>query len=145
MNRALPTPTPALAHRLLQPVAAQDRLVGYRIDFRRGAEQVDLLSLVDVLALLQLPDPRLDLGSLASWCEGVLHDPDLAASIRAVADAPGTPPTHRRITGELIEVRLLQSARIAGTVRLIAEPDQPTPSSGDEPATPGLHRRSKLG
>ncbi len=142
MSTTLPAPEPALALRLLRPVDHSDRLVGYRVNFRQGAVPVDLLSLGDVLALLQLPDLRLDLVALASWCRGVLHDPGLGQAIAAIAVSPGTPPVHHREVAEILEIRLMQAARHATTVHLVdASPDTP---SGELPE-PGVHRRSKLG
>ncbi len=143
MQNPLPAPTPALAHRLLRPVSQSDRLVGYSLDFRQQTQTIDLLSLTDALVLLRLPHSRLSPGTLASWCEGVLGDQALAAAVRSIGEAPGTPPVQRRALTEIIEVRLLQAMRCASTVRLVSDPENQGDAHGA--GEPGVETRARGG
>jgi hypothetical protein len=97
------------AQRLLRPVAWADRLVGWQLHRRLGALPIDLQSLPDVLALLTVTHPRLDLPGLARWCDTVLGDAPLARAIADAAAADTPPVEQHRQTARIIEARLLQA------------------------------------
>jgi hypothetical protein len=113
MNATLPTPCDALTARLLRPVGFDERLVGYQLEVPLAARPRVLCSLPDVLALLQLPHHRLDLGALARWCERVLDDPALARAILQIAGRHAIPEDETKAVVELVELRMLQALRRA--------------------------------
>ena len=108
----LPPPDPALARRLLGTVAYDDRFVGYRLHRRLGAHPVDLYGVVDLLALLGLPHPRLHLVRLAHWVASVVGDVALARHITVIERGPGNERDRHVSLGRLVEARLLQAADV---------------------------------
>ncbi len=107
---SLPSPDARLAQRLLGAVAYDERFVGYRLSRRLGVHPVDLYGVVDLLALLSLPHPRVHLVRLADWVARVVGDEVLAEHIAVIERGPGSERDRHVALGHLVEERLLQAA-----------------------------------
>ena len=99
----LTAPSRDVALQLLEEVNFEDRLMGSLLHLRAGVRIVSLYSLEEVFLLLKEPYPQIDLTQLENWIRTVIHDGELADSIRTVIRAgsrnPGYSTRYKRPGG----------------------------------------------
>jgi len=110
----LTTPSRDVALQLLEEVNFEDRLIGSILHLRAGVRIVSLYSLEEVFLLLKEPYPQIDMTQLENWIRTVIHDGELADSIRTVIrEEAGTQATLPRIR-DLLGWRLVQCKQVTG-------------------------------
>lgn len=110
----LTAPSRDVALQLLEEVNFENRLIGSLLHLRAGVRIVSLYSLEEVFLLLKEPYPQIDLAQLENWIRTVIHDGELADSIRTVIrEEAGTHDTVHAIR-DLVGWRLIQCKQATG-------------------------------
>ncbi|MGA2467314.1 MAG: hypothetical protein ABSH06_23570 [Thermodesulfobacteriota bacterium] len=110
----LQEPSKNLTKRILTEVDFEDRLSGFNLRERAGADPVTMYSFEEVVSLLNDPHPRLDFNELEGWVRKTIKDGELADQIAdAVSSGRSDQDRSLRIK-KLMEERLSQCKRLAG-------------------------------
>jgi len=105
-------PSLELAKRILTEVDFENRLTGFNLQERAGAQPVWMYNFKEVVSLLNAPRPCLDFEELESWIRKIMRDQELAAQI-AVAIKKGQSDQDRiSLMRHLMELRLDQCKKL---------------------------------
>ena len=110
----LSTPSRALASRVVQEVNFEDRLIGSILYLRAGVRIVSLYSLEEVFLLLKEPYPQIDPAQLENWIRTILHDGELADSIKAITLEETGNQDILPCIRDLVGWRLIQCKQVTG-------------------------------
>ena len=104
----LAPPDNKIVFKILSSVNFEDRLIGYLVGERSGAERISLYSFEEVVAFLGSTLSQIDFKDLERWTRLVIGDEELGESIsNAVKAEPNDQERTRRIR-TLLEERLAQ-------------------------------------
>ena len=101
-------PSRALAKRILTEVGFENRLTGFSLRERAGAQPVWMYSFKEVVSLLNVPRPCLDFKELELWIREVMDDQELSAQIAAVVKNSQSDQDRIRLIKHFMELRLNQ-------------------------------------
>ena len=111
MNTLL-KPDKKLAWRLLTEVGFDDRITGYKMGKRTGAQPITMYSFQEVAGFLSETYPNIDLNKLEKWIDTVMGDQELAGMIREVIK--NNQNNRQKITNirDLVTYRLIQCKKM---------------------------------
>ena len=110
----LATPSRDLALQILDEVNFEDRLIGSLLHVRAGVRIVSLYSLEEVFLLLKEPYPQIDPAQLENWIRTILHDGELADSIKAITLEETGNQDILPFIRDLVGWRLIQCKQVTG-------------------------------
>lgn len=108
----LKDPPRELAKRILTEVGFENRLTGFSLRERAGAQPVWMYSFKEVVSLLNAPHPCLDFKALESWIREIMGDQELAARIAAALKKGQSDQDRFRSMKHLMELRLNQCKKL---------------------------------
>ena len=110
----LTAPSRDMALQLLDEVDFEDRLTGSTLHMRAGVRIVSLYSLEEVFLLLKEPYPQIDPAQLENWIRTILHDGELADSIKAITLEETGNQEILPCIRDLVGWRLIQCKQVTG-------------------------------
>lgn len=105
-------PSRELASRVLHEVDFEDRFIGGSLHLRGGVRKCSLYSLEEIFMLLREPYPQVDFNRLENWVRTVIHDRELADSMKAVIGQKATEQEALPLIRDLVGLRLIQCKQL---------------------------------
>ncbi len=108
----LKNPSKELAERILNEVGFEERMVGYRMQVSKGFMQIPLYSFEEVVGLLHVKYPYMEIYNLESWVRNIMGDEELADRIKTLAENDGSDLDKLLAAGRLMGQRLMQCQKM---------------------------------
>jgi hypothetical protein len=109
----LAQPDNKIVFNILSPVNFEDRLIGYLVGERSGAERKSLYSFEEVVDFLGSTLPQVDFKSLERWTRMVIGDEELGEGISKAVEAESNDYERTQRIRTLMEERLAQCKKQA--------------------------------
>jgi len=110
----LTAPSRDVALQIVKEVNFEDRLMGSILHLRAGVRIVSLYSLEEVFLLLKEPYPQIDPAQLEHWIRTILHDGELADSIKVITLEETGNQDILPCIRDLVGWRLIQCKQVTG-------------------------------
>ena len=104
----LDKPSRDMADKILKEVDFDSRLTGFRLNTGKGFMKVDMYSFEEVVGLLHVKYPYIEIDKLESWVRNTMEDAELADRIKELAENNGSELDKLLAAGRLMGQRLMQ-------------------------------------